>query len=187
MAENGSSVHPSPPPIRLGQKHWVVCQYFQIENGIKPICGINHGGGELDSGSQPASWKAKIFQNASTFYQSLQPCSFPIWKPTESFEGNHWSGWGYEKIYFIMEVRVKDMPDPFFKALIEMHKTLPFRCRMWSESSILNICPQPCDRQTHYVTTLDAIAKTLFHKWPHHQKWKETFFFCLFVKWNFSS
>ena len=181
MAENGSSVHPSPPPIRLGQKHWVVCQYFQIENGIKPICGINHGGGELDSGSQPASWKAKIF--FKMLPPSIRACNlvaFQYENPLRATEGDHWSGWGYEKIDFIMEVRVKDMPDPFFKALIEMHKTLPFRCRMWSESSILNICPQPCDRQTHYVTTLDAIAKTLFHKWPHHQKWKETFFlpFC---------
>ena len=131
--------------------------------------------------NQPAE-KQKYFKMLPPSIRACNLVAFQYENTPRATEGDHWSGWGYEKIYFRMEVRVKDMPDPFFKALIEMHKTLPFRCRMWSESSILNICPQPCDRQTHYVTTLDAIAKTLFHKWPHHQKWKETVIFAFLSK-----
>ena len=71
--------------------------------------------------NQPAE-KQKYLKMLPPSIKACNLVAFQYENPLRATEGDHCSGWGYEKIYFMMEVRVK--------ALIEMHKTLPFRCWM---------------------------------------------------------
>ena len=64
--------------------------------------------------NQPAE-KQKYFKMLPPSIKACNLVAFQYENPLRATEGDHWSGWGYEKIYFIMEVRVKDMPDPFLK------------------------------------------------------------------------
>ena len=57
--------------LESAQKHSLASQYFEMENWIKAICGINHKG-RLGAPRSLSPWKAKIFPS------SLTSCSWNV-------------------------------------------------------------------------------------------------------------